>query len=419
VSRPITSSVATRALALALLLAAAPAAAQGATEQAKILFNAGAQAYEAGKYLAAVQAFAEAYRLSPRSGILFSMAQAYRRQYTADKRPAHLLAAIKHYREYIAKVEQGGRRSDAVQALSELEPMAERLGGAANAPAPAPALERKAATQIMVSAQTKEAMITLDGGKPAEAPLIAEVAPGTHKIVIEAPGYFPESRDVKAAPGGVVALDIAMREKPGLLTITAVGGADVSVDGRLTATTPLAQPIELTPGRHFVTVIKRGHKAFAEDLEIGRGEAKRIDAKIETTGQRIGAYVLMGVTGAGVAAGGVLAWLAVREQRDAQTLDDRRLKTGALSTDELSQYQGHVQGRDDLRRAAGVALGGAFVVGATAVLLAVFDVPTVTASKRDAAPKPATTAPRERSMEMSAVPIVVPGFYGASFTARF
>lgn len=407
-----------RALVVALALAAAPAAAQDATEQAKILFNAGAQAYEAGKYPAAIQAFAEAYRLAPRPGILFSMAQAYRRQYTADKQPANLRAAIKHYRDYIAKVEQGGRRADAVQALSELEPIAERLG-AADAAAAAPPPERKAATQIMVSAQTKEATIALDGGKPVEAPLIAEVKPGKHTIVIDAPGYFPEEREVQAAPGGVVALDIAMREKPGLLTIATVGGADVSIDGRLTAQTPLAQPIELTPGRHFVAVTKRGHKAFAEDIEIGRGETKRIDAKVEITGQRIGAYVLMGVTGAGVAAGGVVAWLAMREQRDAQDLDTKRQKTGGLTTAELGQYQAHQRNRDELRRAAGIALGGAFVVGATAVMLAVFDVPTVTAAKRDGAPKPTTPTPRERSMEVAATPIITPGFYGASFSARF
>lgn len=407
------------AIALALTLLAAPAAAQSATEQAKVIFNAGAQAYEAGKYTAAIQAFTEAYRLAPRPGIQFSIAQAYRRQYTADKQPANLRAAIQHYRGYIAKVEQGGRRADAIQALSELEPMAERLGATAEAAAAAPPPERKAATQIMVSAQTKDATIALDGAKSCEAPLIAEVKPGKHKIVVEAPGYFPEEREVQAAPGGVLALDIVMREKPGLLTVATVGGADVSIDGRLIATTPLTQPIEVTPGHHFVAVTKRGYKPFSDDIDVGRGEQKRIDAPVAVTGQRKGAYALMGVGAAGVAAGGLFAWFAANEQKAAQTLDDRRQRDGALTVDELTQYQDHVKKRDGFRSIAGIALGGAFVVGATAVMLAVFDMPTVSAAKRDTAPKPATPAPRERSMEMGAMPIIMPGFYGASFAARF
>ncbi|MFT3772199.1 MAG: PEGA domain-containing protein [Minicystis sp.] len=405
-------------IALAVLLAALPAAAQDATEQAKVMFNAGAQAYEAGKYPAAVQAFTEAYRLSPRPGILFSIAQAYRRQYTADKQPVNLRAAIKHYRDYVAKVEQGGRRADAVQALSELEPMAERLGAAGEAAAPPPVA--KPQTQLMVSAQTKEALIALDGGKPVEAPLIAEVKPGKHRIHVEAPGFFPEDREVQAADGGVVALDISMREKPGLLTVVARDGTDVSIDGRVAATTPLARPIEVAPGRHFVALTKRGYKAITEDVDIGRGETKRVDGHLEMTGQRVGAYVLMGIGAAAVVSGGVLAGLAVREQRAAQTLDEKRLKTGALTLVDFADYQRHVRTRDDLRRAGGVALGGGVVLGATAVMLAVFDQPVINGARRDAASRPGAPAPvKDRPMEISAAPILLPGFYGASFTGSF
>jgi hypothetical protein len=405
------------AAAFAAALAPLSALAQDATEQARMLFNAGAQAYEAGKYPAAIQAFNEAYKLTARPGILFSLAQAYRRQYTADKQPANLMAAIKHYREYIAKVEQGGRRADAIAALGELEPMAERMGAAAAAPPPPP--ERKPQTQIMVSTQTKDASIALDGGKPVEAPLIAEVKPGKHKVQVSAPGFFPEEREI-AAGEGIVALDIALREKPGLLTVVAKGGADVSIDGRLVATTPLDRPIEVAPGRRYVVVQKRGHRPVAEDVDLGRGESKRLDVNLDVTNQRIGAYVLMGVGAAGIVGGGAVAGLAVYEQHKAQDLDTRRQKQGGLSSSELKDYNQAKSMRDDMRRVAGGLLGGAFAVGVTGVLLAVFDSPAVGATtRRDEAPKPEKPAPRERSMEMAAVPIVTPGFYGLSVSARF
>ncbi|MCC6555252.1 MAG: hypothetical protein IT372_19995, partial [Polyangiaceae bacterium] len=111
--------------ALVLLAAAAPAPAQGdPTAQAKVLFNAGAQAYERTQFTAAIQAFEEAYKLAPRPGVLFSIAQAYRRRYTVDKRPGDLQIAIARYRAYLDTVPEGGRRKDAVQALAELEPIA-------------------------------------------------------------------------------------------------------------------------------------------------------------------------------------------------------------------------------------------------------------------------------------------------------
>src|SRR5262249_49982115 len=56
-------------------------------EQAKNYFNAGATAYAAGQFVAAAQAFDQAYKLAPRPAILFSMAQAERRQYVIDSRP--------------------------------------------------------------------------------------------------------------------------------------------------------------------------------------------------------------------------------------------------------------------------------------------------------------------------------------------
>ncbi len=408
----------TGALVLALALVAAPVSAQDATQQAKVFFNAGAQAYEAAQYPAAIQAFTEAYRLSPRPGILFSMAQAHRKQYTVDKQAAHAREAVKLYREYVSKVEQGGRRADAVQALAELDPIVEKLGAETAAP-PSPA-EAKATTRLMVTAQTKEATIALDGGKATEAPLYAEVKPGKHTVRVTAPGYFPEEREVQAAEGGIVGIDVPMREQPGLLTLATRDGADVSIDGRIAATTPLSRPVELTPGRHFVAVTKRGYHAFSEDLEIGRGETRSVTVPLEVTGQRVSAYVLVGVAAAGVVAGGVLTGLAVYEQGQAQTLSTKRTTQGGLSGGDLTQYDNDVASRDTLRTSAGVAFGGAFLVGATALVLVLTDQPVVgpSAGRADTS-KPAAPPPRERSLEVSAAPLLAPGFYGASLRGRF
>src|SRR5579871_6423187 len=66
----------------------------GAPADARLYFNAGARAYAAGKYVAAIRAFEEAYRMDPRPGLVFSIAQAYRRQYFIDKAKENLSQAI-------------------------------------------------------------------------------------------------------------------------------------------------------------------------------------------------------------------------------------------------------------------------------------------------------------------------------------
>jgi hypothetical protein len=406
------------AFALSAALSVTTASAEDATAQAKVLFNAGAQAYEAGQFPAAIQAFGEAYRLSPRPGILFSMAQAHKKQYFVDRQPAHVREAVRLYREYIAKVEQGGRRGDAVQALAELDPIVEKLGAAEAAPPPP---DKKPVTRVSISASAKDATITLDG-KSIEPGIFHDVTPGKHAVHVAAPGYFPEDRDVPAAEGGIVAIDVPLREQPGLLTVLAADGAEIAIDGRAAATTPLSRPIELTPGAHFVAVTKRGYQPFAQDLDIGRGEAKSVTLKLEITGQRRAAYALFGVGAAGVVAGAVLAGVSLYEQSQAKSIDTTRTTVGGLSQTTLAQYESDLSTRNDLRTAGAIALGGGVALGLTGVLLAVFDVPTVSGAsgpRRDDPTKKEAPGPRDRPVDLAAAPLLGPGLYGVSVGARF
>src|SRR5215472_3793788 len=158
------------ALSAAMLLALAMPARAEDLEQAKMYFNAGAQAYSAGRYAFAVQAFEQAYKLAPRPAIAFSLAQAERKQFFVAKHNDVLAHAVKHYHEYLDQVPTGGRRDDAVNALAELEPLAARVSPEtvqSNAPA---AVE----TRIMVSSQTEHANGSIDGGAMKDIPFMAD-----------------------------------------------------------------------------------------------------------------------------------------------------------------------------------------------------------------------------------------------------
>ncbi len=414
-------------LALALLLSAGAALAQaGAVDEAKTLFNVGAQAYDKGEYPAAIQAFTAAYALSPRPGILFSMAQAHRKQFYIARSPGELREAVKLYRDYLGRVAEGGRRSDAAQALAELEPLAAKLDPGA----PAPAMpERKVETRLGVTSSIAGATLTIDGGKALEVPFIGEVPPGKHHLVITSPGYHDEGRDIDVAPGAVAALDIALREKKARLRVETKGSADVSIDGRFVAATPLTAPLEVDAGRHLVVVSKNGYRAFGVEVELARDEDRTLDAPLATSNQRAAAWSLIGVGAASIVVGGSLSLVALHEQNVALSLEDTR-KAGkaapcptAATCQQTTSYDDARNKRDDYRRWAAITLGGGAAVGVLGGMLFAFDQPSLGAlpMRRDDAPspKPAPPRPRDVPAEMAASPLVGPGLFGASLSGRF
>lgn len=412
------------ALLAALLLGAPSARAQQAAEpvaKAKMLFDAGAQAYSRGQYAASIQAFNEAYRLSPRPGIVFSLAQAHRKQYFIAKKPENLREAIRHYREYSSMVGQGGRQADAAEALAELEPLAARLD--VSAPTGTQAVtpqETRRETQIMVSSQTPGVRVSLDGGKPQEAPIIQEITPGKHRVKATAPGFITYERDLAIAEGSVLPLDLTLREQPALLKLVIEANADVSVDGRLTATTPLLKPLELSAGRHFIVVTKGGRRPFTQEIDVKRGEVKTITTKLETTTQRIAAYSLLVGGAAMVALGGVAGLVAGGFEGKAEDINGLA-EDGNIDDEQLRMYNEAIVGRDQARAVAVSLFGSAVGLGGLGLLLYVFDQPSAVKAPMmsdDKAREPAR-APGEPSMELSARPLWGPGFAGASLTGRF
>ncbi|MCC6646579.1 MAG: PEGA domain-containing protein [Polyangiaceae bacterium] len=398
-----------RRLGLALALAASMARADGELEQAKTLFNAGAQAFAAGQFPAAVQAFEESYKLTPKPAILFSMAQAERRQYFVDKRAEWLRRAIEHYRTYLEQVPKGGRRADAAQALAELEPVAARLEGQPAAP---PVAAQAAETRLMVSTPTKGAEVWVDGQRASELPLIDVVKPGKHSLRVAAPGYFDETREVVAVQGGLVAVDVALRERPATLTIIAPRGAAVSLDGRPQGVTPLP-PLEVAPGAHAVTLTLNGHHAHTEEIELSRGESRELRTGLSKTGQRKASYAVVAVGAGGLLAGGVLTYLALDRQKQAEdTLTT--LETRNVDPHKLDAYDKDRSARDRYRTGAFIAYGAGAAVLTVGALMYAFDQPSVTAPRERPRPQAPVDGPK---IEVGG--LVLPGAAAATLRGSF
>lgn len=399
-SAPVAAAV---AVALTVGLAASPASAQTTSpagaptvDEAKRqlvsnAFNAGAQAYRAGQYLAAATAFEQAHTLLPSAALLFSAAQAYRRQYLAEPAPATLRRAIELYREYLRVDPKANRREDAMEALGTLVPL-ERITvtiptgtGEPGAGAPPGTGEpgagsgegaTKRTARILVSAGAEKGEISLDGGAFVPSPLVAAVEPGPHRARLRATGHDEEEITLQAVPNEQVQRHVDLRPKPARLDVTGTPGARVSVDGKLVATLPDATQIPIDPGSHVVSVTLRGHEPLTRRIEAGGAQSLPFPADLPLTRQRKVAWAGLGAGALGLVASGVLTGLTFARQSEAVSLDDRAAAT-PLTVAERDSYNRALNERNDFGQAAAIAGGASALVLAVSLGLFLFDDPEV------------------------------------------
>jgi hypothetical protein len=350
------------ALAARLALAQAPAD----VERAKESFKAGATAYAAGEYLAAIQAFDRAYELTPLPAIAFSLAQSERRQYFVSHERPYLDRAIALFRAYVEQVTTGGRRADALDALSQLEPLAAVQAASELPPAQAAPVTRP--TRLLITSDTPAAELSLDGGAPARSPLIREVEPGSHRLTVSASGFFASTRDVIAVSGELVPVAVSLREQPSSVVVGAPAGAEIYVDGVFAGRGNESAPFQLGNGAHVIAAAEKGHRIAVQPIELGRGEARHLDLHLEPTRQRRAARMLFVAGGAGLASGVVLAVLAASAESRARSFLDRYAQ-GNVSAADLRSYDAAISDRDhyrvalaiDLATVAGLAITGALL----------------------------------------------------------
>lgn len=402
-------------------LEARPARAQApaALNQAKMLFNAGSQAYDLAHYDVAIQAFEGAYKLVPRPAILFAIAQAARKDWVATQQVTILRKAVDTYRAYLAAQKDGPRAAEAVTALAELQPELDaRDKSSGSTPPPTAPTSEATPTRILVSVEAPDAMISMDNGAPAHAPLIADVAAGKHHVHISAPGFFDEEHDVVAVPNTLVPFDFSPNERPAIARVVAEDGSEIAVDGRPVGRTPLPRPLEITPGAHLIAVTKRGYDGFSYSATFARGETVTIPVKYERSSERLASYVFFGAAGVAAVTGAVFTIVSLSEQSRAQKVLTAQA-SGNIQPSDITTYGAAVDARDRWRVAAEVSFGAGAALLATSAVLYFFDQPSTAAAAiqgPEQAPKPQKVTP---SMEMGAAPMIGPGLYGLGMVGRF
>ncbi|MBK9258571.1 MAG: PEGA domain-containing protein [Polyangiaceae bacterium] len=398
-----------------LLFTGAPALAADVDAQSRAYFETGAKAYEKGDYLNAIRAFEQAYALTKRPGLIFSIGQSYKRQYTVDAKPQNLRKALEHYRRFLAEDKTGKRRGDASSAIMEIEAILARFPAEQEAAATTP--DPPQPTQISVTTQVEDAMISIDGGKPRTLEPV-EVTPGKHKVVIQAPGYFPEERELYAGEKQMTAIDVPLRPMPAKVSIEGREGSTVTVDGLPMGSLPLVTPLEIDAGERTISVSQSGFVTYTKDYAVSRGQSLKVKADLSRTRQRIGSFILFG-TGVLIAGGGVLMAMGSGAAYAQGTEIDQRRKAGSITAEELATYSTLRTQQSDLLVGSTVAFNVAGATAALGFLLYYFDDPKLTPPKAKKDEKVPTREPSPGLRDMMLVPAASPGFAGLSFGARF
>ena len=406
------------AVVVAMLGVSRSAAAKDPTpdevDRARTFFNAGAQAYSAARYAEAVRSFDQAYELAPRPPLLFSLAQAERKEFFASNDGSYVRRAIGHYKQYLDQVPSGGRRSEATEAKADLEARLTRLDPQ-QAAAPVALEKRKA--RVTVYSATSGAQASIDGGPPQELPYFGDLEPGKHRVRVSAEGYFDGEREVSGDKPVDQPVDLPLRERPAIVTVVLGTTADILLDGRIIATAPVAGPIEIAPGPHVLSVAANGKKPYSHEVTLPRGKPFRFEPKLEASGQRIVAFSVLGAAAVSIVTGGVFGVLSLGQEGRAKNIQSDR-ESGNISAGRLEAYNRAIDSRDSFRGAAVVAFAAGAAFAAAGTLLYLFDHPTVSVlppRSVEPAPPPRTGQP----LDLTASPLVGPGLWGGALSATF
>lgn len=335
--------------------------------RARQFFEFGAQAYKQGQYLLAIDAFEQAYTLTERPGLLFSLAQAHQRQFRMSGDAQHLAQAIDSCRKYLARVESGGRRSDVESSLNALLATADRLQAKDQV-----GRGQRVFGRLLLSSSTPSAVLTVNGETVESLPTALELPADKYRVVATAKGFEPRVQEIALTAGSTVPLNLELEPLPALLDVEGPANAEVLVDGRSVGWLPLGR-VSLTEGDHWVSLRKSGYRTRSVLARLERGQTIKVHLSLETTFQRDAARL---VAGAGIATGvasitlGVLSW-----RHDASAKDLSARFQGQASEADADQLDRKVAARDRFRT---LALVGGVTTAAllgTSLLLYLSDTP--------------------------------------------
>jgi hypothetical protein len=243
--------------ALAQRAATTPASVSPAVREARERFERGVELADAGNYGAAMVEFQRAYELTHNPLVLFNISATH-------EALGHFVEALDAMLQYAAQAPAATvaqRRQEIDAAIARLQARVGTIEVAVDVPG----------LEVLVDGLSRPTAVARQG---------LRVSAGRHRVVLSAPGYRTREVDVDVAGGATVRVTEAPQPNESTLAVeTNVPGAEVVVDGRVVARTPMDSPVRVTEGPHHVEVRRPGYTTYATDV-LAVGTGARVTAQL-------------------------------------------------------------------------------------------------------------------------------------------
>jgi hypothetical protein len=248
------------AIVLCLALGPATALAQqpppAAVAEARERYQRGIDLFEERNYDAAMAEFQRAYELTRNPAVLFNISATH-------ELTGHFVEALDAMLDYERRAPAAAvaqRRADVDAALGRLR---SRIG------------------TIVIRFEAAGLDVRIDGLQrpPSTGNLEIRVPAGRHRVSLAAPHYQAREAEFDVSGGSTIVISEPLVPERAFMAVECnVPGAEVLVDGRPLASTPITSPLPVPEGSHHVVVRRPGYTTYETDVNsVGAGARVRAD----------------------------------------------------------------------------------------------------------------------------------------------
>ncbi len=242
---------------------------EDAKERARVLSDRGQDAYDAGRFVEAAEAFEEANRLYPHPNNLFNAAKAW-------EAAAEYQKAAEAYRGYLDLHERqlGSPAPDQANVERTIELLREKAF--------------LALPEVTIDSDPPGADISVDDPDRilGQTPLTTHLPEGTHRVFLKKPGYQGFSREFVVRSREPLRLTFALEKVQnvgGMRFHVNVRKARIYVDGKVQAVTPYDDVLPVEAGAHHVLVEKERYSQVTRTVQVETGQTVDVHASLYLT----------------------------------------------------------------------------------------------------------------------------------------
>ncbi len=227
-------------------------------DEADLQFQLGAEKYEAADYKGALEHFLASNRLVPNRNVLFNIARTFEQlKQNSD--------AYRYYVQALDGETNPGARQRVEQAIKRISPQVAIIRVETDPPGATVYIDRK------------------DLGPRGSTPRPLSLPPGSHKVIVELPGYEPaESPPVDMKIGSEIPVSLKLTQIVGTVHVEgSPSGASVRIDrDESPIVGHIPCDIAVPPGRHTLIVSRDGFQSSDVPAEVVAKQTTTVRARL-------------------------------------------------------------------------------------------------------------------------------------------